>query len=512
VSKLVERWIMKRLGGNRQQFNVVEASLPRRLAPRKGAAPRVAVLGAGIAGLTAAGLLGERGFPVTLFEREEHLGGKMGAWPVTLERRFRTRVEHGFHAFFRQYYNLRRFMEKTGSLGRLIPIGDYQIATPGKRYSFLEVATTPVLNMLSMARHGIYRLGEVARNRKAAEMLSFLRYDAERTFERYDDTSFAQFAQRIGLPDSLRVIFNTFTRSFFAENHLMSMGEMIKSFHYYYLSNDLGLLYDYLDDDFDATFLQPARRYLESQGVEVRLGQAVRRLERKDGRIAAGRGRFDYVVLATDVRAARALAESSPFVHAENPQTHRQLAGLKPSQRYAVLRLWLDRPQKQDLPSFLSTDRARVLDSITVYHEAEASSRKWAEKTGGGVFELHCYAVPDDIREDGAARDLLVEEMHRYLPELAQARILHEHLQVRDDFTAFHTGLYRTRPQTLSGVEGLLLAGDWVKLPVPAMLMEAACTSGLLAANQILGRHGLQQEPIYTVPLRGLFARRSGRG
>jgi isorenieratene synthase len=507
----IERWIMNRMGGYRQRFNAVDERLPRRLAARKAAPPRVAVVGAGIAGLTAAAALGERGFPVALFEREEHLGGKMGAWPVTLGRRFKTGVEHGFHAFFRQYYNLRRFMEKTGSLGHLVPIADYQIATPQKRYSFRGVGTAPVLNMLSMARHKIYRLGDMVKNRKAAEMLAFLRYDAAGTFERYDETSFAQFAERIGLPDSLRIVFNTFTRSFFAENHLMSMAEVIKSFHYYYLSNDLGLLYDFLDDDFDVSFLQPARWYLESQGVEVRLGEPVKKLERKDGGFAVGRGRFDYLVLATDVRAARTLAESSPFIGEESRDTYRQLASLKPSQRYAVLRLWLDRRQKQDLPPFLSTDRVRVLDSITVYHEAEKSSRKWAEETGGGIFELHSYAVPDDITQDREIRDRLIAEMRRYLPELAEAKILHEHLQVRSDFTAFHTGLYRTRPRTATGVKNLLLAGDWVKLPVPAMLMEAACTSGLLAANEILGREGLQQEPVYTVPLRGLLARRDGR-
>jgi isorenieratene synthase len=117
--------------------------------------------------------------------------------------------------------------------------------------------------------------------------------------------------------------------------------------------------------------------------------------------------------------------------------------------------------------------------------------------------------VPDDITEDRQVRDQMIVEMFRCLPELAEAKILHEYLQVRDDFTAFHTGLYRDRPQTATGVEKLLLAGDWVKLPVPAMLMETACTSGLLAANQILGREGLRQEPIETVPLRGLLAGRA---
>ena len=74
--------------------------------------------------------------------------------------------------------------------------------------------------------------------------------------------------------------------------------------------------------------------------------------------------------------------------------------------------------------------------------------------------------------------------------------------------TAFHTGLFANRPEVDNGVEGLYLAGDWVKLPYPAMLMEAACMSGLLSANAILRRHGLREEPVYTVPLRGLLAQR----
>jgi hypothetical protein len=44
------------------------------------------------------------------------------------------------------------------------------------------------------------------------------------------------------------------------------------------------------------------------------------------------------------------------------------------------------------------------------------------------------------------------------------------------------------------------------------MLMEAACTSGLLAANAVLRRDGLREEPVESVPLRGLLAPRSGPG
>jgi len=83
---------------------------------------------------------------------------------------------------------------------------------------------------------------------------------------------------------------------------------------------------------------------------------------------------------------------------------------------------------------------------------------------------------------------------------------LREHLQVKRDFTAFHAGLHRTRPQFATEIANFYLAGDWVKIPTPAMLMESAFTSGLLCANSILAKHDLQEEPVYSVPQEGIFA------
>jgi isorenieratene synthase len=86
--------------------------------------------------------------------------------------------------------------------------------------------------------------------------------------------------------------------------------------------------------------------------------------------------------------------------------------------------------------------------------------------------------------------------------------VVHEHLQVNHDFTALHTGMYAGRPTTDGGLPGLVLAGDWVKLPFPAMLMEAAASSGIAAANTLLAQAGLREEPLWSVPPRGLLAAR----
>jgi isorenieratene synthase len=306
----------------------------------------------------------------------------------------------------------------------------------------------------------------------------------------------------------MRVIFSTFTRAFFSESHLMSMAEMIKSFHFYFLSNDLGLIYDVLRDDFESTFLSPARKYLEKRGVRIVLKKPVGKLQRRGSGFAVGRETFDYTVLATDVVGTRSIVQASALFREENPDSYVQLAGLKPSQRYSVLRLWMDRDLNQQLPFFIFTDRVKLLDSISLYHNLEDASAKWARHNKGGVYELHSYAVPDDVADKREIRKALLEELYAYLPELKGARILYEYHQLRDDFTAFHTGLYARRPAFDPGIENLYLAGDWVRLPCPAMLMEAATTSALLSVNAILAGEGLRPEPVFSVPLKGLLAKR----
>jgi isorenieratene synthase len=136
----------------------------------------------------------------------------------------------------------------------------------------------------------------------------------------------------------------------------------------------------------------------------------------------------------------------------------------------------------------------------------EKTSEEWVKKNGGGIFELHSYAVPDDFPED-EIRNQFLKEFEEYFPEIREYKVKYEYLQVKDDFTAFHTNLYKTRPTVKTEVENLFLAGDWVKLENPAMLMEAATTSALVAANSIFNKEGLREETIYSVPLKGIITR-----
>jgi isorenieratene synthase len=500
------RLIERALGGYRQQIAEIDERLP--LGP-PGERRRVAVIGGGIAGISAADTLARRGFEVTLLEKNDYLGGKIGAWRERFDDGFEAEVEHGFHAFFRSYYNLDRLLERVALRQQMRSIGEYLIIErDGSALGFSRIDTTPVLNLFSMASAGVFRWREVFGERRTLDnMDAFLRYEPKVTFEQYDSMSFAEFADRTRLPQRLRLVFTTFSRAFFADEWRMSMAELLKSFHFYYLSNDTGLIYDYPADDYQRALIGPLQAHLEQSGVQLRLGEGVSSVTpRDDGTITVDGRSFDHVVLACDVVGARAIAERSPALSA-GYTLGPTLSALRPSQRYAVQRVWSDRRLDPHRPVFVITERQRLLDAVTDVSRVASSARRWADESGGGVYELHCYAVPDEIIDRSAVRDHLIADAERLFPELTGQTIRYEHLQVNANFAAFHVGMGASRPGVRTDVPSLYLAGDWVALPRAAMLMEAACMSGLLAANEVLASVALRREPVYAVPERGLMAR-----
>lgn len=503
MKSVIKGWIRTRLNGYQEVVNHVDSSKPLR-----GTEPRtVAVVGGGLAGIAAASLLGERGFRVTLFDKNSYLGGKVGSWPVQFADGFEAQIDHGFHAFFRHYYNLSRFLEKLGSDRYLERIDDYLIlGKEGVQFGFSDVETTPVLNILSLGKQGFFSFREVMFKRQIAQLRALLQYDRDRTFADWDHTSYDEFAARTHLPPGLKLVFGTFARAFFTPGDKLSMAELIKSFHFFYLSNDCGLLYDYFTRHYQRALLDPVLARFKEYGVRVELGRPVEAFVRRNGVFIMNEDEYDYVILAADVTGVKHIAERALWIQASAPDLHRQLTRLQASLGYAVFRLWLDRCVQQRFPVFVITEKRQVLDSVTFYHQFDREARKWAEETRGGVYELHCYALPPALSTEAEVRDAFLNELHDYLPELRDARVLYENLQLRRDFTAFHCNLDSDRPATVTSIDNLYLAGDWVKLPVPAMLMEGAFTSGLLSANAILTSNGLREEAVLSVPRKGIFA------
>ncbi|EGX58515.1 dehydrogenase [Streptomyces zinciresistens K42] len=481
-------------------------------APRIGGTPRsTAVVGGGIAGLAAATGLAERGVDVTLFEREPYLGGRVGGWATELDDGTTVTMSRGFHAFFRQYYNLRRLLRRTDPrLDRLTGLPDYPLRHGnGLHDSFRRVPRTPPMSAVGfVALSRSFRSRDLVRMNPAAA-LPLLDVRVPEIYERLDRVSAHDFLDTLRFPpDARHLAFEVFSRSFFADPRNLSAAEMVLMFHIYFLGSAEGLLFDVPADPFPAGLWNPLGGHLRDRGAGIRTSTAVESVTpTADGAyvvVADGREtRHDAVVLALDTAGLRSLTERSPGLG--DPLWRERVARLRTAPPFLVSRLWLDRPVERTRPGFLGTAGYGSLDNISVLERFEGESARWAARTGGSVVELHGYALPEHADREVEAKRL-IEQLTRVYPETRHARVLDARHEWRQDCPLFPVGGYDDRPGVRTSSPGLVLAGDLVRTGLPVALMERAATSGFLAANALLERWGVRGHPLWTVPRRGRSA------
>jgi len=340
--------------------------------------------------------------------------------------------------------------------------------------------------------------------------LAMLRYERGWTYDRYDDRTAGEYLDSLNFPpDARRMLFDVFAHSFFNPEEAMSAGELLMMFHFYFSGNPEGLIFDVSKRPFSRSIWEPLRDYLTGLGVEVRTSCPVSRLAKRaeggwsvtlDGQTTEA----DFVVLALHVPGLQAVVAESPDL--DDPGFRRSVEGLALTHPFAVWRLWLDRSADPGRKPFVGTTGVGCLDNISLYHLFEDESRSWVDRHGGSVVELHAYAVDPGMSEPDVRADLL-HAFHAFYPELEGARVVEERFLIRRDCPAFAPGSHAHRPGVPTPHEGIALAGDFVRLPIPSALMERAVASGFLAANHLLAPHGVRPEPLLSIPRRGLLGR-----
>jgi carotenoid phi-ring synthase / carotenoid chi-ring synthase len=448
--------------------------------------PTVVIAGGGIAGVSAAVVLAERGVRVVLYEAAGRLGGRLDAHPHTLPDGTVQWVDHGFHGFFRQYYNWRRILARI---------------SPG----------TPLLHPLTLGSPSL-RPRDLARA-DLVRGLSLLRYDRDTTYAALDDTSAEEFLAALRLtPRARAMLFNVFAHSFFNDAGSLSAAELVAMFHFFFLGNPEGLGMDAPGADYESAIWTPLRRYLEQRSARVETGTPVTRIDRDPAaetwrvQTAAGAARpADAVILAADAGSAARILAASPGVTTADPRLAAAAARPLTGAPYAVARYWLDGDVDPARAQFTSIADPGLLDSVTLYHRIEAGARQWHERTGGSVVELHAYACPSGVSAAALGAQLLAE-LHDLWPETARLNVVDESGHVGTDAAGFPVGAHATAPGVRTELPGLALAGDWVTPPFPCALMERAAATGIIAANTVLSAYGYATESLRSVPRRGMLA------
>ncbi|WP_420097435.1 FAD-dependent oxidoreductase [Brevibacterium sediminis] len=510
---------------------------PRLLRPK-----RVTVVGGGIAGLAAAAVLAEHGVSVHLVEAESSLGGRVRAWSLDGDRS----MSRGFHAFFRQYYNLRSLLARADpGLDRLVPVTDYPlVGRDGLLDSFARIPRTPPLSLagfvLTSPSFPLRGLADV----DLTTAFELIDVDFPDSYRRYDGESAEQFLDRLRFPVGARhLALEVFARSFFAHPADFAAGELVAMFHTYFTGSAEGLLFDVPDDDYDTALWSPLSEYLAEAGVRIETDTAVTALRPPD---SAGRWRAettsgtlesDALVLAADPRSTRTLlagledsidadalghstAAGSP---AAGTETRERWLSSVTSQRnappFAVLRLWLQDEVDPSRPAFLGTTGYALLDNISILERFEAGADRWRHKHGGSVVELHAYALgtahrgsprgmleSEDVDREAVTRQLLAD-LHEVYPETADIPITAQELLIADDCALADTRPHDDRPGVTTAFPGLVLAGDSIRCEAPVALMERAATTGFMAANELLAGWRVEGTEIWSPPRRGLLRR-----
>ena len=262
-------------------------TLPWRLAQPK----RVTVIGGGLAGLACAYELSQRGFVVTLLERAPQLGGKIAGWPIEVNG-VPLQMEHGFHGFFPQYYNLNRLVSELGCDDHFVSLKSYAVAykngyavevfRPSHSafpWNIVDLAVASDnrwrwgLNLTSPAHWGVFR-----------EITGF---DPVQSYERLDHLSVLEWVGNDFPQGLFDLYFLPFAKSSLNAPDVLSAGELMQFFHFYFFGNPEGLAFRGTRQDMRRSLVEPIAASIRANGGNIRTGVTVTGLHWQGGKIAA---------------------------------------------------------------------------------------------------------------------------------------------------------------------------------------------------------------------------------
>ncbi|EAZ91968.1 FAD-dependent oxidoreductase [Crocosphaera chwakensis] len=579
----------------------------------------VVVIGAGLAGLACAYELSRRGFEVTLLEKSSNLGGKISSWTINVGSDS-FKMEHGFHGFFPQYYNLKKIVSELNIENNFHSLGFYSVLFADNKYNYRPENFYPShsafpWNIMDLAVWSDNRLNWGINITKLSHWQVFKEitgFKIPDSFQRLDHLSVLDWS-KIGFPQGLYdLYFLPFARSTLNSPDVLSAGELLQFFHFYFFGNPEGLAFNGTKDDMGTSLVNPIiaaiqnnqgkvvtegnindiilkhnkiesitynqgneiitipfkvekntilsnqnetyygagdRLFLETDKQVISLrcthqGCTVKKQENgtflcpchgavydENGKVVKGPAKqnlshyeivkknndsinlisnnasannnfktiqADYYVMATDVPGIQQLW--TRIKGENNDRLTQKIEQLAVADPFAVARFWFDQDFEWKHSNFTSLSGYKLTDSITLYHRLQTQFIEWAKKTGGSVVELHAYCYKE---KDFPTQEILLQtfeqELYEIVPELSEANLLHKELVNQKNFSGYPPNSYENRPETVTEIDNLFLAGDWVKMPFPCGLMERAVSSGLLAANAILEKEGLQRRILLTV-------------
>lgn len=444
-------------------------------------APRVAVVGGGLAGLAAGCALADSDFHVTLFERRPFLGGRASSYehPGTGEV-----VDNCQHVLLGCCTNLVEFYRRIGVEEKIRWYDRLTFLEPGGRASVIEPSSLPAplhtapaflraacLNWpdkLAIAG-AMAALVPMTPRDKGEPFLAWLRRhgQTERAIGRFWKTvlvsALNEDIDRVSVPSAAQVMRESFLKS--AAAGRMGVPTV-----------PLTELYSVAGD------------YISARGGAVRLRAGVDGFRAEFAGVKllfpGGEDCFDFVVLAIPFDV---LSRVLPQTSAAEP-LRKTLDKLETSPITGI-HLWFDR-QITDL------DHAVLLDRTIqwMFHKSRLlAACDNGNRQGGSYVELVVSSSKTLVEKSRAEIiDLALSELREFFPEARTANLVKSTV-IKEVHATYSprpgVDLHRPRPQTVW--PRVFLAGDWTATGWPAT-MEGAVRSGYAAAECVARVAGLR--------------------
>ncbi|MEU2868794.1 FAD-dependent oxidoreductase [Streptomyces olivoreticuli] len=529
-------------------------------APRRRSGGRsVAVLGGGVAGLTAAHELAERGFQVTVYEKKAP-GGKARSMDVPGSARGNRKplpAEHGFRFFPGFYRNLPDTMRRIpfpGNAGgchdNLVPSSEELFARIGHediRLPFHTIGEPPAVLTPDALRRALTGFFDAFGNIPATElayfasrMLVWFTSCEQRRLDAWERLPWWEFIRAARMsPNYQRLLAIGITRNIVATKAEVASTRTVCTCVEAFFLNVLGRGADgepdrVLNAPTDEAWIGPWVTHLRSLGVTFRVGWTVRDLRLEGGRITEA--------VVQDPAGARQSVTADHFVSAmpvEHARTtwNAQLRAADPQLgRCDELRTdWMTGIQ------FYLTEQTPIVHghinhidspwSITSVGQAQFwSGRDFPAEYGDGVA-VDCLSA--DVSEwdrpgilyGRTAKQCTREEVAREVWAQMKAGLndtgrtvlsdasLHSWFldpaveiggprPANDEQLLIHpVGTWFNRPRARTAIPNLFLCGDYVATDIDLATMEGANASARAAVNALLDEAGSGAERCAVIPL-----------
>ncbi len=458
----------------------------------------VLVVGGGLAGLSCALALAERGMRVTVLERQPRLGGRAGSWADDATG---DMVDVGPHVVHSEYRNMLALLERLGTQD-LIAWQSRKVLTLASRPHPLTLRHWPLPAPLSLLPSMFRAPGLSARDYLSMTATAWraMQFD-ERQLEPLDRLNALDFLRREGVSErmidwwwrTVAMVVNNLPLERCSAAALLRIHAQLSGHHKLHFG-------------FAAVGL--AELYAAQAAGRIRAaGGSVRSATGVGGFI--GRERCEGVLLddGSTLRARycvgavppRQLAALLPAGWRDQPPFD-ALAAFEPCP-YISCYLWFDRPLRGErFISHLWSPERLNYDFYDLSQIRHGWSGRPSILASNIIYSHRAHHLNDDEIVQATRR-----EIAEFLPAARQAHLRHARVhRIPMAIPCATPGMERLRPPPRTPVAGLFLAGDWIRTHLPYS-MESAVASGLLAAEQVLADAGRPQSlALPTRPYDGL--------